>query len=269
MNNMELSLVLFTVLSQAAVGLTVMAALRQWNVSPDEGTAVMSREWLIAGVVLAVALVISLFHLGHPLGSPRTIVNLGTSWLSREVLGFGLFGGILAATWALSTKDNHTVGSLGKVTALVGMAALVASGMVYAPPSFPALNNGLPVLFYLLTAVILGAAFSSYFAAAEYQPLLTRILVAGLVVGLVLNLVLPSVWLAGGRVMQMTGDAYYGSGIYWVRIVAEFGVALAVLGIARRIPVWLPVVLLFGELIGRIMVFTHVVHTASNIGGIY
>jgi hypothetical protein len=80
---------------------------------------------------------------------------------------------------------------------------------------------------------------------------------------------LPSVWLSGGRVMQMTGAAYYGSALFWLRLVVEFGLGLAVLGVFRKIPIWLPVLLLAGEILGRIMFFTHVVHSAVNIGNLY
>ena len=69
--------------------------------------------------------------------------------------------------------------------------------------------------------------------------------------------------------MQMTGAAYYGSGLYWLRLAGEFGLGIAILGATKKIPFWLPVVLLAGELLGRIMVFTHVANTASIMGSIY
>jgi hypothetical protein len=69
--------------------------------------------------------------------------------------------------------------------------------------------------------------------------------------------------------MQMTGAAYYGSALFWLRLVVEFGLGLAVLGVFRKIPIWLPVLLLAGEILGRIMFFTHVVHSAVNIGNLY
>jgi hypothetical protein len=120
-----------------------------------------------------------------------------------------------------------------------------------------------------LTAFILGSSFSSYFAGEDKQPLLVNILLASLIIGLIVNLVLPSIWLSGGRVMQMTGAAYYGSSLYWLRMLGEFGLSLVVVGAMRRIPFWLPIWLLAGEILGRIMIFTHVVHTSTNIGGIY
>jgi DMSO reductase anchor subunit len=266
---MELSLVIFTVLSQISIGLAVMLAVRQWAVS--EGTAPSSFrfEWIVVGVVLAIALAASLFHLGHPFGSPRAVLHLGSSWLSREIVAMQIFGILVVVALVALWKGAANSWTLVKITALVGLVVLAVSGMVYAPPSFPALNNGVPIIFYGLTAFILGSAFSSYFAGENKQPLLTQILTISLIVGLVINLILPSIWLSGGRVMQMTGAAYYGSALFWLRLVVEFGLGLAVLGVFRKIPIWLPVLLLAGEIVGRIMFFTHVVHSAANIGNLY
>ena len=266
---MELSLVIFTVLSQISIGLAVMLAVRQWAVSDGHAPTSVRIEWIVVGVVLFVALAASLFHLGHPLGSPRTILHLGSSWLSREILVMQIFGILVLVALIALWKESANSWGLIKITALVGLLGLAVSGMVYAPPSFPALNNGVPIIFFGLTAFILGAAFSSYFAGEDKQPLLTRILTISLIVGLVINLILPSVWLSGGRVMQMTGAAYFGSALFWLRLVVEFGLGLAVLGVFRKIPFWLPVLLLAGEIVGRIMFFTHVVHSAVNIGNLY
>jgi len=269
MNDMELSLVLFTVLSQVSVGLAVMAALRQWAASEGPAPPNVRIEWIVVGVVLLIGLVASLFHLGHPEGSPRSILHLSTSWLSREIIAFLIYGILVILGLVALWKETSRRAAILKFAALVGLIALAVSGMVYSPPSFPALNNGVPVLFYLLTAFILGPAFSSYLAGPAWQPWLTRILLTSLVVGLVLNLLLPSIWMAGGRVMHLTGLAYYGSALYWLRILGQFVLGIAVIAATRRIPIWLPVILLAGELAGRVIFFTHVVHTATNIGGLY
>lgn len=266
---MELSLVIFTVLTQASIGLAVMLALRQWAVSDGPAPSSFRIEWIVVGVALFVALVASIFKLSDPFGSPRAILHLSTSWLSREILVMLIFGILVIAAGVALLKESANSWALIKITALVGLVGLAVSGMVYAPPSFPALNNGVPIVFYGLTAFILGSAFSSYFAGEDKQPLLVRILMVSLIVGLVINLILPSIWLSGGRVMQMTGAAYYGSALFWLRLVVEFGLGLAVLGVTRKIPLWLPVLLLAGEIVGRIMFFTHVVHSAANIGNLY
>lgn len=268
MNNMELTLVFFTVLSQISVCLAVMLAVRQWNVAEGPEPTNIRTEWLVVGILLAVGLTVSLFHLGHPGGSPRAISHLGNSWLSREIVAFQVYGLLVVIGFIALWKETTGGRALIKIAAAIGLIALAVSGMVYAPPSFPALNNGVPILFYLLTAFILGSAFSSYFAGDGKQSLLARILMASLIVGLVLNLVLPSIWLSGGSAMRLTGEAFLGSSLYWARLVGEFGIGIAVVGATGRIPVWLPLLLLAGEIAGRIMFFSHVVHTATTIGGL-
>ena len=264
----DFSLVVFTTLAQLAVGLTVMAAL-QLRAAGEGGQVKLRVEWVTAGLILAAALVASLFHLGHPTGSSRTLAHLSTSWLSREVLAFGCFGGVLVLAFLTLWKNTGGSSLLIKLTAAVGLASLLVSGMVYAPPSFPALNNGVPVLFFLLTAFILGSAFGTYFVDAERQGLLVKVLASSLVVGLVVNLILPSIWLSGGTVARLTGANFYGSWLYWLRIVGEFVVPLAVLGAWKKMPAWLPILLLLGEVAGRIMFLNSVVHTATNLGGLY
>jgi DMSO reductase anchor subunit len=263
----DFSLVVFTTLAQLAVGLTVMAALQPQTAGEGSGNN-LRVEWMTAGLILVAAMVASLFHLGHPADSPRAITHLSTSWLSRELLSFICFGGVLVLTFLMLVKNKNGKSLLIRLTAVVGVAALLVSGMVYAPPSLPALNNSVPALFFLLTAFILGPAFGAYFVAADRQGLLLKVLTVSLIVGLVVNLALPSIWLSGGTVSRMTGANFYGSWLYWLRMVGEFVVPLAVLGAWKKIPVWLPILLLLGEGAGRIMFLSSVVSSAANIGGL-
>ena len=263
----DFSLVLFTILGQTAVGLTIMAALRPAE-GPREGN--LKWEWLTAGVVLALALVASMFHLGHPEGAVRTLAHLSESWLSREILAFGVFGLLLVVAFiGLLTRSGSGKG-LVTITALVGIAALLISSMVYSPPSFPALNNLAPTALFLVAAFSLGAAFASYFFRdPAKRRILFLVLAVSLIAGLLLQLVLPTMWLSGGKVAAATASAYYASWLYWLRMAVGFIIPLATLAWLRGIPPWLPVLVLAGELAGRILFFGSVVHTASNLGGLY
>lgn len=260
MQSMELPLVLFTVLSQAAIGLTLMRAVRATSGGAD--AAPQKEWWMIAGLML-LGLLGSLFHLGHPMGAPMAIKHLGTAWLSREVLFAGLFMAVAAV--AVVTSGKTALAWLG--TAL-GLGVILSAGMTYAPPALPALNNALPTAFFLTSAVILGAGFASWFAGAAMQPQMTRIFTTALVVGLVLYLVAPCVWVSGGTVMRMTGQAWFASGFFWAH-VGVLAASLAIIWKTRSIPVWLPVLVLAGELIGRAGFFADTIHTAANMGGLY
>lgn len=263
MQSIEFPLVLFTVLSQAAIGLTMMRAVR---VTAGNGTAEPRREWLMIAGLMVVGLLGSLFHLGHPLGAPNALAHLGKAWLSREVLFAGLFMGVAAvAVIAVNLGGNVLLAWIGTI---MGLGVIASAGMTYAPPALPALNNALPFTFFLISAVMLGSGFGSWFTIPERQPLMTRVFTTTVVVGLVLNLVAPCIWVSGGEVMRMTGEAWFASGYYWAHI-AIMAASLVVVWKVKRIPEWLPLLALVGELIGRAGFFADTIHTAANMGGVY
>ena len=141
MSSFETPLIVFTVLSQLSIGLVALSALRQLA-GPAPQTEKARMEWIAAGLVLLAGLIASLLHLGHPAGMVRALSHLGTAWLSREAAGVGLFLILVAAgVWAMG---NTPPKGLMLVTALVGLLAVLAMGMTYAPPSYPAINNVLP-----------------------------------------------------------------------------------------------------------------------------
>lgn len=267
MNTPEFPLVLFTLLTQMAIGLALISATRQWAVVEGPGAKVQA-EWLAVAALLALGVMAAFFHLGHPLGAIQMLNNLDTAWLSREILSIALFGLLVAGVVWMVYRGSLN-GWLLKLTALVGLVAVFATGMTYAAPALVAVENPLPVLFFLLTAIILGAAIASYFAPASQQPLLTVILAVGLVVALAVYLVIPFVWLSGDRVMQMTGQAYLASPLHWTHIIAGLVIPLAVLAWRRSIPAWLPLLILVGEFAGRLAFFALAVSSAANLGGLY
>ncbi|WP_027367907.1 dimethyl sulfoxide reductase anchor subunit family protein [Desulfocurvibacter africanus] len=265
MSSLEIPLVLFTVLAQAAVGTVLVSGLRQHAAPGLAGD--VRREWFTASGILLLGLAASLFHLGHPLGALGAIKHLSRAWLSREVLGTGLFLA-LAVAGALTAREK--IGKVLVLTAsLVGLLAVFAMGMTYAPPSYPALNNALPLVFFLLTALLLGSGVAALFSPESRQPMLCSILGVSLIIALVVYLVVPCVWLSGSTVMAATGKAWMSSPLYWGRIVVGLVLPLVVLWKARRVPAWLLAPLLAGELMGRMIFFAATVHTATSIGGLY
>ena len=219
--------------------------------------------------MLALGILASIFHLGHPLGAVRSFSNLESAWLSREILGLSLFGVTVAAIY-FAAMAGTTRGWLIKLGAVLGATALFATSMTYAaPPSLPAIHNVLPLLFFGLTAIILGTAIGAYFAGPDKQELLFRILVNALVVSLTLNLAIPWIWLSGGSVMAQTGTNYLQSPLYWTQIIVGLIVPLVILWRMRRIPIWLPVLLIIGEFAGRIAFFALTASTVGNLGRLY
>ena len=266
MNGMELPLVFFTVLSQLAIGMALMSTIRQFATS-NGAIGPVRNEWLVAAGVVLLGLVASLAHLGHPTGAARALVHLGKAWLSREALGVGIFLALTVLTGLSARKQANPI--LAALAVAAGLLTLLFTGMTYAPPSYPAINNVLPFVFFLFTVCILGSGFGVYFTPESKRPMLTRILTVSLITALVVYLIVPCVWLSGGTVMALTGKAWIGSWIYWLRIVVGLALPLAVLAKTRSIPLWLPFVLLAGELLGRIVFFSQTLHSAANMGGLY
>jgi DMSO reductase anchor subunit len=265
MSQSDLPLVVFTVLSQTAIGLVAVSSIRQFAMAGPAGK--VKTEWLAAALFIALGLGASLLHLGHPLGAPTALKHLSKAWLSREALGLSIFAGLVVLGF-LSAK-NTVNAALAWVTVLAGFVGLFFMGMTYAPPSYPALNNAAPFVFFALTAATLGAGFASYFTPEQKMPLITRILAVSLIVALVVYLATPCVWLSGGTVMRETGLAYLASPLYWARIVVGLAIPLLAVWKTRSVPAWAPIMILAGEIIGRIIFFSLAIHASSNIGGIY
>ena len=87
MNTQEWALILFTILSQMAVGAFWVLGVVHFYARRKMGETAANRmsdgALLVIGPVLVLAFVASLFHLGSPLNAPRAVIGLGSSWLSR------------------------------------------------------------------------------------------------------------------------------------------------------------------------------------------
>ena len=102
METRDWSLVVFTVLTQAAVGafLTLQAleylATRRGHF-PTHAGGPLRAPLLVVLAVLSAGLFAALFHLSTPLQAVRAVVNFSSSWLSREIVFGSLFAALLGA----------------------------------------------------------------------------------------------------------------------------------------------------------------------------
>lgn len=142
-------LVGFTALSPLAVGgLAGLLAVRGTPRIGVDGGAIA----LLA--IALLALLASSLHLGRPLRAYRSIARLSTSWLSREVVLFGIFVLLLAA-YALPVHAsgwNESQDALGILATVVGALSLFATGEVYRLPSRPSWNS-----WRTIASLVLGA----------------------------------------------------------------------------------------------------------------
>jgi anaerobic dimethyl sulfoxide reductase subunit C (anchor subunit) len=174
MNTQEWALLIFSILTQLAVGMTlVLMIVRTYAIKKlgEEKTARLTNLSFYAMVpIMALALLASLFHLGKVLNIIGAVPNLGTSWISREVVLAVLFL-ILAAVVAFllwRKVSSGTVAIVGWITAVVGLVLIYAMGMVYMLPAQPAWNSlNTPITFFITTFLV-GVLGTATFLVASY-----------------------------------------------------------------------------------------------------
>jgi DMSO reductase anchor subunit len=136
----ELSLIIFTLCAQMAVGMSVFSLLFPLS----------TFYLLIIGFLIGIAGLVSILHLGTPLNAWRAMNHLKKSSLSHEILMFGLFGASWLACWVLP--------GMGKLPlVLTGIGLVYYMSQVYRIKSVPAWNTWRTPLGFFLSAGVLGA----------------------------------------------------------------------------------------------------------------
>jgi formate dehydrogenase iron-sulfur subunit len=141
-------LVWMLILTQMATGLFVTAALLE-AMNPAVFAEIGGAVAVIAFIALNAGLGSSTLHLGRPLGAWRAFLGLRTSWMSREILAFGVFamvagGFCMSALWGrlvtilpqlrIVEQVLHPASLLlpaGFLTVVLGGVSVFCSGMIY------------------------------------------------------------------------------------------------------------------------------------------
>lgn len=188
----EWPLVSFTILGQTSVGLALVSA---WSLffKPDGGpSTVVARERTLAGLALALvllmaAVLVSLFHLGHPLRARRALANLRTSWLSREILfELGFLGAVALAVWRLWTGSglDGVARSAIVAAAVLGLLFLFSMARIYMLDTLPLWDQAFTPLSFLLSSLSLGPLSTALVAGAAAPPAsMSPLVVASLAAG--------------------------------------------------------------------------------------
>jgi formate dehydrogenase iron-sulfur subunit len=126
-------LIVMLILSQMAAGLFLMLAT-MGGLDGESFRICAAPVATIGFGALNAGLVASVFHLGRPLGAWRFFLGLRTSWMSREILGFGIFAGAAfvaaALCWVNPKSRSAPVAVAG--AELTGSLAVFTSVMIYA-----------------------------------------------------------------------------------------------------------------------------------------
>lgn len=251
--NYEFPLVFFTALTQAAVGMSVIAAWRECK-TECIGIFYAKREWAVIFIMASLGLLASLFHLGDPKRAMTALMNLSHSWLSREGLIFGLF-----AFFALLNTVKRTR-FFAFAAAALGVAGIIVQGMTYAPVSMPVISNAVPMCIFALSAVCLGTSLTQM--AEDSRVSIIR--AAALVVLIALLAGLPFVWKGGDPLSRQTAELWLQSVPFWAGI-ACMALALIMSLLGRRCLV-MGLLVLIGVILCRMTFFADTLHTATRIG---
>lgn len=168
----HMPLVIMLVLTQLSVGAFVAGLVCEWLM---RDTLAATLRPIQAGSALLfglVALSASLFHLGRPQYAFRAVLGLRHSWLSREIVAFGVFAA-LAATYAVAVFVVHrlpmnavtksalvarSIDWLGWSVAGSGMLALFCSVMIYVFTQRECWSPMRTAVRFVLTGALLGIA---------------------------------------------------------------------------------------------------------------
>ncbi|HLN60868.1 MAG TPA: DmsC/YnfH family molybdoenzyme membrane anchor subunit [Symbiobacteriaceae bacterium] len=196
----EWPLAIFTLLGQAACGLFLAVAIVREILSRKADTAqavkFTFRATLTAGVLMLAATIVSLLHLGTPMGAYRSLFHLGSSWLSREILASILFG----VLWVVATlMEKRGAGGLwlGRLTALAGLFLVFAMSRIYMASVIPAWTSAFTLISFAATALVLGGLAILVFLPAEAAALVRPVGPAMALTGLVLQVGVLPFYIAG------------------------------------------------------------------------
>jgi anaerobic dimethyl sulfoxide reductase subunit C (anchor subunit)/Tat-targeted selenate reductase subunit YnfH len=264
----EWPLMVFTVLGQFVVGGVIVMglALIAGNLTDRQSKAVhgmMFFLWLLMGI----AFVASVLHLGTPLRAFNSLNRIGASALSNEIASGALFFAVGGLYWLLAVLKKLPQ-SLGKmwlaVTMILGLLFVYAMTRVYQIDTVPTWHNGYTTLNFFLSVLIGGPLLGVLLlraagleVAGRYQLVMLSVLAlllslcSALLQGSELATINSSVQQASALIPQ------YGQLMVWRLVLLVLGLGCWICPLLRRgnagvMGLTLGFVLVFaGELIGR------------------
>lgn len=158
----EWPLLLFTFLMQTSIGLSVMLALFAKKLSAALGRKVNAQFLLwyvfVACVFAGIGLLSSITHLGVPLNAPNSLLNIFSSWLSREVVFTATYFAFLGMTFLwLWFKKELSYLLLG-LAIIAGLCDVYAMASIYRYTSMLTWMNDNTYLMFYGTMLTAGAA---------------------------------------------------------------------------------------------------------------
>lgn len=131
----HLPLVWMLAFTQAGVGVMIFS----WLAGLTQSSFSLSTA-IVGGLLFFSGLVGSVLHLGQPLKAWKAFLGWRTSWLSREIICFGAFGGlsfVFIFLLMLKPVPPHFIGAIGALLPVLGSIAVWTSVKVYSDTRRP------------------------------------------------------------------------------------------------------------------------------------
>lgn len=258
----EWSLVLFTVLGQCVAGALIVTGYG-WLTAKDEvAKQRIVRSMFFLWLVMGIAFLASVMHLGSPLRAFNSLNRVGASALSNEIASGSLFFAV-GGLWWLAAFLGKMPAALGKIWLLVGLVFVLAMTNVYQIDTVPTWYNGYTTVAFFMTMLLSGPLFAALLLRAAgissgaprfaYVSVLALLVIVAVIVlqGLSLDGIHSSVQSASALVPD------YGSLQVWRIILLAAGLGCWICPLIRRkessvggLALGL-VLVLAGEIIGR------------------
>ncbi|MCT4724080.1 dimethyl sulfoxide reductase anchor subunit family protein [Citrobacter freundii] len=160
----EWPLVLFTVLGQCVAGALIVSGYG-WLTAKDELVKQrIVRSMFFLWLVMGIAFLASVMHLGSPLRAFNSLNRIGASALSNEIASGSLFFAVGGLWWLVAFLGKMPA-TLGKIwlllSMLLGLVFVYAMTNVYQIDTVPTRYNGYTTLAFFMTMLLSGPLFAA------------------------------------------------------------------------------------------------------------
>ncbi|MFV0567944.1 MAG: dimethyl sulfoxide reductase anchor subunit family protein [Citrobacter portucalensis] len=160
----EWPLVLFTVLGQCIAGALIVSGYG-WLTAKDRLVKRrIVRSMFFLWLVMGIAFLASVMHLGSPLRAFNSLNRIGASALSYEIASGSLFFAVGGLWWLVAFLGKMPA-ALGKIwlllSMLLGLVFVFAMTNVYQIDTVPTWYNGYTTLAFFMTMLLSGPLFAA------------------------------------------------------------------------------------------------------------
>lgn len=200
----EWPLLIFTLLQQGAVGLTLFLTLNLWSGSTPRYSTRLSTERpqlpiFIVCVMAGLGLLASVFHLGYPLNAFNALRHFNSSWLSREIVFASLFLAFAGLGFLASLMKGSLWKGLMPLALLLGLIDVYCMSQIYMHTSVITWMHANTLVMFYGSVAIVGAVVASVLLPLRNSSL-ARGMMALVVVAVLVRLltqILYMSWLSG------------------------------------------------------------------------